>query len=255
MSRDLFSAPEIECPACGRSECLWDERAWADPPRTAFNRFVARLLRRVMRARLRCRLCRTRFAAVHELPRVVVGYHGCPGDFARDLVAGRATRAQWQASCNDYDWLGEGVYFWEHAPARAWQWARERYGDRGAVVAAEIALGRCLDLGDTRYTDLLRQTYEATVNLYASAGLALPKNGGRQLKLRRLDRLIIDRATAAGELTAPRPVQTVRCPFEEGEPVFEGGMIRSQTHVQIAVRDKTCIRSPILMVNPSRRLT
>ena len=27
-------------------------------------------------------------------------------------------------SNNDYDWLGEGVYFWQDAPIRAKQWAQ-----------------------------------------------------------------------------------------------------------------------------------
>jgi hypothetical protein len=44
--------------------------------------------------------------------------------------------------------------------------------------------------------------------------------------------------------------QTVRCPFEEGEQVYHGGMIRDQSHIQIAVRDKSCISSRIYLVNP-----
>jgi len=172
----------------------------------------------------------------------VVGYHGCHRDFARDLVAGRVSAEEWKASQNEYDWLGEGIYFWEHAPGRAWQWARARYGDNGAVVATEIRLGRCLDLADTAFTGLLEGAYEDIKNLYESLGQGLPKNGGRDFKLRRLDRVVIGHFTT----TADRPggylhYQTVRCPFEEGEPVYEGAMIKTQSHIQIAVRDRRCL--------------
>ena len=37
------------------------------------------------------------------------------------------------------------------------------------------------------------------------------------------------------------PYQTVRSAFEEGEPAFPGSLIRTQTHIQIAVRDHWCI--------------
>ena len=35
--------------------------------------------------------------------------------------------------------------------------------------------------------------------------------------------------------------QTVRGMFQEGEPVFEGSDIREKSHIQIAVRDPSCI--------------
>jgi len=177
----------------------------------------------------------------------VVGYHGCHRDFARNLVAGRVGVAEWKASQNEYDWLGEGVYFWEYAPGRALQWAQEHYGPQGAVVAAEVYLGRCLDLADTAFTDLLRQSYEDTVRLYERRGTRLPKNGGRDFKLRKLDQLIINNVTAASDPRGGIYYQTVRAPFEEGEAVYQGAMIGSQSHVQIAVRDKACIASRIFL--------
>gem|GEM_PF-6478262 len=78
----------------------------------------------------------------------------------------------------------------------------------------------------------------------------MPKNEGREQKLRRLDRLVIDRLIDA---SAERGIiyQTVRCPFEEGEPVYSGGMIKEQSHVQIAVRDKTCLSSRVFLIEPS----
>ena len=45
-----------------------------------------------------------------------------------------------------------------------------------------------------------------------------------------------DRSAEAGHT-----VRSVRAIFEEGEPIFEASKIRSQSHVQIAVRDLTAI--------------
>src|SRR5580693_9214327 len=83
--------------------------------------------------------------------RIVTGFHGSSYERAATIV----TLGEFAPSKNDYDWLGHGVYFWEYAPLRAWQWARQKYGERACVVEARITLGRCLDLTDTRYTSAL----------------------------------------------------------------------------------------------------
>ncbi len=179
--------------------------------------------------------------------RIVIGYHGCTTDegvdFVRQLLDGTARIRDWRPSANDYDWLVHGIYFWEHAPARALQWS----GRHETVVGAVIQLGRCLDLTDVRYTALLREAYQDLCELYESAGRALPQNRGRDLKLRELDCLVvnelmerIDRASLEAGDPAIR-YQTIRCPFEEGGEAFPGSMLRTETHIQIAVRDPDCI--------------
>ncbi len=246
---DFCRPPETECPWCGRGNVAWAGE-WGGATSLFAARLLDRCIRRLIGLRLRCRLCHRTFPHVHALSRTVAGYHGCHRDFARDLVAGRVSLADWKASQNEYDWLGAGIYFWEYAPARAWQWAREHYGADGAVVAAEVRLGRCLDLADTAFTGLLQSTYEGTLRVYASRGWKLPRNGGRDFKLRKLDRLIIDRLTETSGSLGGVNYQTVRCPFEEGEPVYEGAMLKTQSHVQIAVRDNACISSRVFLMRP-----
>ena len=65
------------------------------------------------------------------LSRIVVGYHGCEEEFARDLLLENVKIPKWKPSRNSWDWLGHGIYFWEHTPARALRWARERYAGSG----------------------------------------------------------------------------------------------------------------------------
>ena len=52
---------------------------------------------------------------------VVLAYHGCDRSVAKSVV-GR--EKELKASQNAYDWLGEGVYFWENSPRRALRWAQ-----------------------------------------------------------------------------------------------------------------------------------
>lgn len=96
---------------------------------------------------------------MHRFARIVLGYHGCSTAFAEELFSGTKTVAEWQPSENTHDWLGKGIYFWEHSPERAEQWARARHGDRGAVIDAVLQLGDCFDLTDVAKSRELRETH------------------------------------------------------------------------------------------------
>jgi hypothetical protein len=62
--------------------------------------------------------------------RTVIAYHGCDASVAKQLLAGDP----FKKSQNDYDWLGEGIYFWEYGADRALKFAREQKR-RGKVKA------------------------------------------------------------------------------------------------------------------------
>ena len=53
----------------------------------------------------------------------LVLFHGCDKDVAEAVLSGQATL---QPSENDYDWLGNGIYFWVDSPERALSWANLR---------------------------------------------------------------------------------------------------------------------------------
>lgn len=50
------------------------------------------------------------------LPSFILGYHGCDKAIAEKVFAGTSGL---KPSDNDYDWLGDGIYFWEHNAQRA----------------------------------------------------------------------------------------------------------------------------------------
>jgi hypothetical protein len=162
--------------------------------------------------------------------RVVVGYHGTRVDRAETVISS----GKFVPSTNDYDWLGHGIYFWEYAPLRAWQWARAKYGNQAAVVEAQIELGYCLDLSDIRYTEALETAYEGLSEAYIRTNSALPINRG---KARCLDCLVIN---YVGKYLLPQ-CETVRAPFLEGEPIYAGSSLLTQSHMQLVVRKESTI--------------
>jgi hypothetical protein len=186
---------------------------------------------------------------MNQFGRIVMGYHGCPVDrpkalqFVRGLIAGTHLVNDWRPSSNEYDWLGGGVYFWEYGPKRARQWA----GEDGEVIGALIQLGNCFDLTDPGCETLLRTSYTKVAKSYADTNVSLPTNEAAGGFSRKLDRLIVDQAMEVADRAAiesKRPeaaFQTVRSAFEEGDAAFPGSKLRTQTHIQIAVRDLNCI--------------
>jgi hypothetical protein len=182
--------------------------------------------------------------------RAVVGYHGCDASVAEKVLAGKAELI---LSTNAYDWLGEGVYFWEHGPQRAYEWAIEQARLGGAkvrspsVLAARINLGVCLDLLDTANTRLLGRWYVGFRRFMRQNGIRLPRNrdaaggwhGDRVLRFR--DRAVIDYTVSRLADTERVRYQTVRGVFLEGGPAFPGSEIALKSHIQVAVRDRKCI--------------
>lgn len=170
---------------------------------------------------------------MNRFSRVVLGYHGCALEYAEALIHGEVAVAAWQFSANPYDWLGHGIYFWEFAPARAQAW-----GDHAGVVGAVIQLGTCLDLTDIDNTALLAGQYEVIHRLFKRRGTPLPENKDKR---RDLDCLVVNGLMGATKRKGGTRFQTARCPFLEGAPAFPGSGILRESHVQIVVRDTSCI--------------
>jgi hypothetical protein len=178
---------------------------------------------------------------MNPFARTIVGFHGCrpgkPTEFARRLLVGDVSIDDWQLSANEYDWLGHGIYFWEHEPERAARWATAD----GIVIGAIIQLGNCLDLTFVRNIELLASAYDQLVKYHKKRNTPVPINRGKDSKLRELDCAVLNRLVGRIERHNNTRVQTVRGAFEEGKEAFPGSMLKMETHIQVAVRDRTCI--------------
>lgn len=179
----------------------------------------------------------------------ILGYHGCDAELARRVVGGRTSLTP---SHNDYDWLGDGVYFWEHNARRAYDFAAEMAKRphpskqsirKPGVVGAVIDLGYCLNLLDTRWIELLRVAHGYMADEAAANGVELPSNtGGEDLVSRKLDCAVIRAVHRMRADNGQAPFDTVRAAFVEGPPLYENAGFRAKTHIQICVRDPRSIK-------------
>jgi hypothetical protein len=184
-----------------------------------------------------------------DYQRTVIAYHGCDiSTFEKVLTR----RGKLLSSENAYDWLGTGIYFWEHGPRRAWEWARWRSAagsktiKEPAVLGAVLHLGTCFDLLDTANMVLLEALYPEFEKACKNEGKEVPvnkapKSGDAQdLVLRYLDCAMLNWTLAELEKKGLH-YDTVRCAFAEGGPAFPGARILRQSHIQITVRNPAVI--------------
>ncbi len=178
-------------------------------------------------------------------PRAVIGYHGCTRESAESILADN----RFLPSRSEYDWLGEGFYFFEYAPYRALDWAQGRCAEAGmqpAVIRATIRLGRCLNLLDTRHIPRLAEVYAAFAETVAPEDM--PRNTASGAHY--LDRYVVNAYCRLVEEDTALPFQTVRGTFPEGAPIYRGSKILEKAHTQIAVRDGACILHVSLVEYP-----
>ncbi len=175
--------------------------------------------------------------------------------YAMMIVSGKISRLT--ESTNDYDWLGNGIYFWENDPKRALQFARflkdnparnHQNIKNPAVIGAAIDLGFCFNLMETESLASLKNTYGI---IRQKLGRKLPKNkpggkGGSDLLLRNLDRLVIETTHTLIEEAGMTPYDTVRGLFFEGEELYPNAGFREKNHIQICVRNPNCIKAYFL---------
>lgn len=96
-------------------------------------------------------------------PSFVYGFHAIDEHAAARILNQQDDFVQ---SDNDYDWLGNGTFFWENNLPRAVQYGVDDSSrstskiKTPAVLGAVIDLGNCLDLLDQEYLDFLKFSYE-----------------------------------------------------------------------------------------------
>lgn len=154
-----------------------------------------------------------------------------------------------QLSQNEYDWLGEGVYFWEANPLRGLEFAREASRRKSpnllvktpAVIGAVIDLGNCLDLTSSTGLDSLKDAFHSLKEMTASVGSALPVNHPERL-MNNLDCAVINTLHGLRKQKKLSEFDSVKGIFIEGAPIYPGSEFRVKNHIQVAVRNLECIK-------------
>ena len=176
-------------------------------------------------------------------PSLIVGFHGCDEKIRNEIVA---NHREMKPSCNKYDWLGQGFYFWENNYERALSFAEEQK-QRGrietpSVLGAYIDLGNCLDLLDSYHLTKLQGTFLQLKKSFELLGQDLPTNKpiptSSDLILRPLDCAVIEAHAAQMSPT----LDSVRGVFWEGEDLYPGAGMKEKNHIQISIRNINCIK-------------
>lgn len=179
-----------------------------------------------------------------KLPNLVLGFHGCDQSvFESVIYKGEFMKP----SENTYDWLGHGIYFWEHNYQRALEWAQQSPKvDHPAVIGAVIDLGYCLNLTDSASTEYLKLGYQLLCAHCRLANIPLPANKksvtSSDILLRDLDCSVIQELHDYCKAHKQPDFDSVRGIFPEGPPPYPGSAFHEKTHVQLCIVNPNCIK-------------
>ncbi|MFB2878756.1 hypothetical protein [Floridanema aerugineum] len=169
----------------------------------------------------------------------VYGYHGTSAEAAEGII-----QQGFNVSSNDYDWLGTGVYFFQDAPVRAWEWANQQHPTNPAVIRSTIRLEDCIDLVDISWSSQIAAAYNLYLSKCQEANQPLPR---QTAGAHRLDCAVINYAVSYFEEQSRKMVRAIRAVFLEGSPIFPGSYLYDRAHIQIAVRDRSLIEESCLI--------
>ena len=182
---------------------------------------------------------------------LIIGFHGCDESVREKIVKGEDKQYK---STNDYDWLGHGMYFWEYNYARALEYAKlihksNRYSKypikKPSVLGAIIDLGHCLDLLDSAYLNIVKESYLLLEKSSKIAGFSLPKNKPveeeKDILICKLDCAVIESVHFYYKEKGER-FDSVRSVFFEGEYLYKNAGFKEKNHIQICIRNPNCIK-------------
>lgn len=196
----------------------------------------------------------TDWSAYQFHPSFVLGFHGTEKDLVSRIVQ-QTRREHLQASRQRYDWLGHGVYFWEHDPARGLDWAQTRRGRsirKPDVIGAIIDLGRCLDLTTISGLSEVRLAYAYYKKSKQMLGQPLANNRmGHDMLLRELDCQVIQTLHQLRKDKGWPAYDSVRAAFPEDQALYEGAGFKAKNHIQLCVLNaRDCIKGYFRPIKP-----
>jgi hypothetical protein len=186
---------------------------------------------------------------LNQQPTSVLAFHSCSLEVGIKVLIGLE---ELKPSNNKWDWLGDGIYFWEQNPQRALDYAvesaqRKQFNkipiNTPFVLGAIIDLGYCLNLTESGSISILKSAYASLKHITEKAQQQLPVN---KSSIRLLDCAVISHLHRLNIENALPAFDTVRGAFPEGDDVYPSSAIKDRTHIQIAVRNPACIKGYFL---------
>lgn len=186
--------------------------------------------------------------AYHQ-PFQITGFHSCDKAVGLKILNGEE---QLKASDNPWDWLGPGVYFWEQNPYRALDYAVECAKNKQKfngkietpfVIGAIIELGNCLNLIEPNSINIVKEAHTRLNETMQQADKEMPFNKGAN---RLLDCAVIKYVHESNKKTGIASYDTIRSPFQEGGPIYDGANFTDRLHIEICVINTTLIKGYFL---------
>lgn len=173
---------------------------------------------------------------------LTVGFHGCDEEVARKVILNRENLV---ASSNEYDWLGNGIYFWENDSKRAMEFAQDKY-QKPCVIGAVLNLSYCLDLSTQHGLNSVRLAWNDIVKPVYETGVLKSNKAGRkgengELMLRFLDCYVIESLHQMNKEYGFEDFDSVRAPFWEGTEIYPTAGFFNKNHIQLCIRNTDCI--------------
>lgn len=195
--------------------------------------------------------------AKHQ-PYQIIGYHSCDREIGLKVLNGKD---ELEPSDNPWDWLGPGIYFWEHDPVRALAYAVENSQGKQFnkkpiktpfVLGAVIELGNCLNLVESESIKVLSEAFQGVQKIYSVTGQKMPVNRGDN---RALDCEVIKHIHQSNINESKNPYETIRSAFQEGDEVYPGASFSARHHIQVCVCQPQLIKGyflprPVKTFNP-----
>lgn len=194
-----------------------------------------------------------------SLPGWLIGFHGCDKALGEAVLSGKKRLIP---SANDYDWLGNGIYFWENNPKRALDYAAYLVDNPGRtkgvihdpfVIGAIINPGYCLNLLESESLHLVRAGFTLLEQSCNASGYPLPENKELDAEvplLRNRDCAVIEIIHQFRKEKEEKAFDSVRAMFVEGEPLYSKAGYRDKNHIQICIRNPNCIKGYFRPLDP-----
>ncbi len=194
----------------------------------------------------------------YHQPFQTTGFHSCDRKLGLAVLNGEK---ELKLSDNKYDWLGQGIYFWEQNPRRALEYAikcangEQKYNgniENPFVIGAIIELGNCLNLIEPTSLKIVKEAYEGMEKAFREVGKEMPTNNGAN---RQLDCSVIKYLHETRRINKYKKFDTIRSPFQEGGFLYETSNFTSHLHIEISVLNPKLIKGyflpiPIKEFNP-----
>ncbi len=181
----------------------------------------------------------------HHQPFQIIGFHSCDKETGLKVLNGETDL---NPSTNSWDWLGQGVYFWEQNPTRALEYAIESSQKKQFnkvpiktpfVLGAIIELGNCLNLIEHASISILKEAYVGLEAYCKEAGRNMPENKG---DVRRLDCAVVRYVHETRKRKGEKAYDTIRCAFSEGDLLYQDSNFSTRLHIQVCVLNSDLIR-------------